>query len=104
GAGGGFTEFSSGTRASGTVTFINNGATVSGAEDGFTTVLSPAANATLIANGGSGGGGGGAIFFDENSTVGTSRIEVFGNGSLDISLHNGPGMTIDSIKGDGIVF
>ena len=39
-----------------------------------------------------------------NSTGGTSRIEVFGNGFLDISAHNAPGVTIGSIEGDGDAF
>ena len=45
-----------------------------------------------------------AIFFDSNSTGGTSRVEVFGNGNLDISAHNAPGVTIGSIEGDGDCF
>ncbi len=68
---------------------------------------STAGNATLIANGGTGGGLGGAIFFQDNSTGGTSRVEVFGNGNLDISFHKllqFPGVAIGSIEGDGNVF
>jgi autotransporter-associated beta strand protein len=42
--------------------------------------------------------------FADQSTLGTAQIEIFGNGSLDISLHAAPGMTINSIKGDGSVF
>jgi autotransporter-associated beta strand protein len=86
------------TSSAGNGTFINNG--------GFTEFSdsSTAASAILVANGGSNGGGGGTILFADQSTVGTARIEVFGNGSLDISLHDAPGMTIDSIEGDGNVF
>jgi len=56
-----------------------------------------------------GGGQGGTILFEDNSTGGTSRIEVFGNGNLDISLHNKSfhdilGVTVGSIEGDGNVF
>ncbi len=103
GAGGGFTKFFGAAAPNATVT--NNGATVSGAEGGFTELFSAnVGSATLIANGGTGGGGGGAILFLKDSTVGTARVEVFGNGSLDISLHNAPGMTIDSVEGDGNVF
>ena len=105
GAGGGFTQFFRGTVASGTVIFTNNGATVSGAEGGFTELHdSSNAGGALIANGGTGGGGGGTILFLDDSTASTARVEVFGNGSLDISLHNAPGMTINSIGGDGNVF
>ena len=62
-----------------------------------------AGNATLIANGGTGGIGG-AILFSGNSTGGTARVEVFGNGTLDISQHDAPGVTTGSIEGDGLVF
>ncbi len=102
---GGFTEFSgNSTAANGS--FINNGGTVSGAAGGSTIFRgnSTAASATLVANGGSNGGGGGTILFVDQSSAGTARIEVFGNGALDISLHDAPGMTIDSIEGNGKVF
>ena len=59
---------------------------------------------TLIANGGTDGGQGGQVLFEDASEGGTSQIEVFGNGNLDISLHNTPGVTIGSIEGDGNVF
>ena len=48
--------------------------------------------------------GGGRILFFFNSSGGTARVEVFGNGSLDISPHDAPGLTIGSIEGDGKVF
>ncbi len=108
GASGGSTNFRAfaSTPTAGSATIINNGATASGAAGGFTVFdrSSTAASAILVANGGSNGGGGGTILFADQSTVGTARIEVFGNGSLDISLHDPPGMTIDSIEGDGNVF
>ena len=63
-----------------------------------------AANATLIVNGGLGGGVGGAIYFYWASTGGTARVEVFGNGKLDISLRDAPGVTIGSLEGTGDVF
>ncbi|CEF49261.1 unnamed protein product [uncultured bacterium] len=89
-------------------TFINNAGTVSGAFGGFTDFLgnATAASSTLIANGATiGGAGGGQIFFSADSTGGTSRIEVFGNGFLDISDHSGRrGVTIGSIEGDGDSF
>jgi autotransporter-associated beta strand protein len=50
----------------------------------------------------------GEIFFDDSSTGGTARIEVFQFlnqlGILDISLHNAPGVTIGSIEGNGFAF
>jgi autotransporter-associated beta strand protein len=101
-AGGGITEFfDSSTAANATIT--SNGATVSGALGGKTIFYetSTADSATLIANSGTGGGEGGQIFFNERSTGGTSRVELFGNGSLDISAHAAPGVTIGSIEGDG---
>ena len=101
-----------GSPTAGSATIINDGGTVSGAVGGTTRFFigTPTADsATLIANGGSGGGHGGTILFEDNSTGGTSRIEVFGNGNLDISLHNKRfhnilGVTVGSIEGDGNVF
>ena len=111
GAEGGVTEFGldflNFSPSAGSGTFINNGATVSGAVGGKTVFkdASTADAATLIANGGTNGGGGGAIFFEGKSTGGTSRVEVFGNGFLDISGHSGHvGLTIGSIEGDGDAF
>ncbi len=90
-------------------TFTNHGATVSGAGGGETTFSdsSTAGNATLIANRGSGGGVGGSILFLGKSHGGLARVEVFGNGNLDLStltLSNSPSVTIGSIEGDGLVF
>jgi autotransporter-associated beta strand protein len=92
--------------SAGNGTFINNGATISDAIGGKTVFYeaSTAESATLIANGGTNGGEGGAIFFEENSTGGTARVEVFANGILDVSGHNSPGVTIGSIEGEGDVF
>jgi hypothetical protein len=97
------------TATAGNSTFTNNGGTVSGARGGVTQFLSSstAGAATLIANGGTAGGGegaGGIIFFQDDSTGGTARVEVSGNGSLDLSRHNAPGVTIGSIEGSGNVF
>jgi autotransporter-associated beta strand protein len=107
---GGVTEFGlpffNFSPSAGNGTFINNGATISGAVGGKTIFenASTAGAATLIANGGTNGGLGGTILFEEKSTGGTSRIEVFGNGSLDISFHNAPGVTVGSIEGNGNLF
>ena len=93
--GGGFTVFSD-TSTAGNATITNSGGGVTGFED-----TSTAGNATLIAKG---GGLGGTIFFENDSTGGTARVEVFGNGTLDISVHSAPGVTVGSIEGDGDVF
>jgi autotransporter-associated beta strand protein len=87
-------------------TFTNNGGAVSGAIGGSTRFFetSTAGNATVIAKGGLGGGGGGLIQFFSDSMGGTARVEVFGNGRLDISSHNAPGVTTGSIEGNGAVF
>ena len=104
GRGGGFSVVTSGT--AGNATFVNNGGAVSdalGAETLFNDT-GDAGNATLIANGSLGGGGGGLIQFASASSGGTARVEVFGNGNLDISGHDAPGLTTGSIKGNGAVF
>ena len=104
-----------GSSTAGNATIINNGTSISGASGGETVFFtdfnssnplgaSTAGNATLIANGGTGGGQGGEILFKGFSQGGTSRIEVFGNGSLDISAHAAPGLTVGSIEGNGNVF
>ena len=102
--GGGLIVFHFGT--AGDATFINDGATASGGIAGETLFqdTGDAANAMLIANGGTGGGDGGSIQFATASTGGTAQVQVFSNGNLDISLHNAPGVTTGSIKGNGAVF
>ena len=104
GAGGGLIVFNAGT--GGDATFINNGGAVSGALVGETLFndTGDAGNATLISNGSPGGGEGGLIQFASSSTGGTAQIQVSGNGSLDISGHNAPGLTTGSVEGDGLVF
>src|SRR6266487_3772220 len=112
GAEGGVTEFgifpsgNDDSPSAGNATIINNGAMTSGAVGGKTIFYetSTADSATLIANSGTGGGEGGQIFFNEESTGGTSRVELFGNGSLEISAHAASGVTIGSIEGDGDAF
>ena len=105
GATGGVTLFFN-TSTAGNGIFTINGGAVSGAFGGQMVFFdtSTAGSATLIANGGLGGGGGGLIQFQIDSTGGTARVEVFGNGNLDISGHNAPGVTIGSIEGSGLVF
>ena len=62
------------------------------------------ANATLVANGGTNGGEGGQLIFDADTLGGTAHVQLFGNGFLDISLHNLPGLTIGALTGNGPVF
>jgi autotransporter-associated beta strand protein len=92
------------TAASSTIT--NNGGTATDAWGGRTYFLDHATadNATLFANGGSNGGQGAKIQFEEDSTGGTARIVLAGNGFLTIAPHHAPGVTIGSLEGSGIVF
>src|SRR6266487_3723168 len=98
--------FTNSATAGNSTMFTNNGGTVGGAAGGSTVFRgsSTAASAILVANGGSNGGAGGTILFADQSTGGTSRVELFGNGSLDISAHAASGVTIGSIEGDGDAF
>ena len=102
GANGGLISFQQ-TSTAGSGTFTNSGAALHGARGGQLVFgnTSTADTATLIAN--AGGGGGGLIQFGQDSTGGTARVEVFNNGTLDISAHNAPGVTIGSIEGSGVV-
>ena len=104
-----------GSSTAGNATIINNGGDVSGAGGGETvsspisTPPIPLAHRLLAMPPSSPTAGRGAvkvgtILFKDFSTGGTSRIEVFGNGRLDISPHNAPGVTIGSIEGSGNVF
>jgi autotransporter-associated beta strand protein len=63
-----------------------------------------AANATLVANGGSNGGGGGFIEFRDGSLGETARLEVFGNGYMDMSGRSASSLSIGSIEGDGQIY
>jgi autotransporter-associated beta strand protein len=90
--------------SAGNATLIGNGSTVDGARGGGAAAFlesSDAGSATIIANGGANGGGGGGIAFAAASTGGTSRIEVFGNGYIDISSRNAPSLIIGSLEGTG---
>jgi len=88
-------------------TFIANPGMVSGADGGRVEFLSftapTAATATLIANGGVGSGGG-EILFTGTSLGGQARVQVYGNGSLNVEQHVNVGITIGSLEGDGLVF
>ena len=95
-----FVEHATGAEA----TFVNQGGTVLGPTGGVTEFFftASAGNATVIANGGTNGGGGGQIVFGDSSHGGTARIELFGNGFLDLAQHDGA-LTVGSIEGDGVV-
>lgn len=92
--------------SAGEATISNSGATSPDDLAGFTSFgeNATAANATLIAESGSNGGNGSFIVFGDDSLGGTSRVKVLGNGNLDITMHNLPGVTIGSLEGAGNVF
>jgi len=102
-AGGGVLFFDSST--AGQADFTLNAGTVSGATGGHVEFVntSTAANATLTAKGGTNGAGGGTIFFFDDPSGGKANIVLNGNGTLDITGHNAPGITIASLRGDGLV-
>ena len=89
-------------------TFIANGTMVSGALGGRMTFDddATASAATLMAKGGVGSkqGRGGGILFNDTSTGDTARVELHGNGFLDLRGHDTPELTIGSLEGDGLVF
>ena len=87
-------------------TFLIDGSAVSGASGGTAVFRfqGTADNAIIIANGGVDGGGGGLIQFTGSSMGATSRVEVFGNATLDISEHDLPSVRVGSLEGDGLVF
>ena len=108
GGAGGRTDFTYSKAIAEQCTIINDGGTAPGAGGGATEfrLESPSAGeATLIANGGSNGGEGGSFTFEFNSDGGTARVELFGNGYLDLSgLYERPRLSIGSLEGDGIVY
>ena len=105
GEAGGVTQFLDSSSASGSHLQCFGG-TMSGAPGAEIDFFgnSTAASASLLAREGSNGGDGGAIYFRENSTGGTPSIELRGNGFLDISDHDAPGVIIASFQGEGNVF
>ena len=101
GAGGGLTIFNSNC-APDQATITNEGAQVAGAGGGVSQISGSAraVGATLIALGGSNGGDGGTIQFQYSSNGFGARVEVFGNGTLDVQIDS---LTIGSLEGDGLV-
>jgi len=87
-------------------TLTANGAKVQGAYGGsivFDGNQTTAGMSILIANGGTNGGLGGTISFAGGSQGGSSQVQLSGNGQLDVSSHNAPGVSIGSLDGDGEV-
>jgi len=82
----------------------NNGSTVDGGLGGLTFFrASHAAHGTFIANSGTGGGAGGLIIFLNNSFGDFARIQLFGNGTLQLRYRDTSTLTIGSLEGDGLV-
>ena len=108
GAGWGSVNFAE-TSSAGNSTLTNNGSALVGTQLGVAGVTffqdtATAGNSTLIANGGTSGGSGAAIAFSAGSTGGTSTVKVYGNGRLDISLHNAGSVAVGSVEGSGNIF
>ena len=101
----GFVQFADNATAGNSTLTVEGG---SGANTfgGYTEFFgnSTAASSTLIAKGGSSGGLGGNIVFREDSTGAMARVELYGNGNLDLSPHNSTGASVGSIEGDGLVY
>ncbi len=93
--------FSSSTANNATLT--SEGGQAAGAPGGLILLQnqSHADSATLVANGGVNGGGGGQIQFLGSAAGDKARIQVFGNGFLDVSNHGA--ITLGSIEGDGLI-
>ena len=113
GAAAGYTEFSvygegaadGNVPTAGSATIVNLGGNVSQAAGGYTVFsgTSSAGNASLIAHGGTGGGCGGRIAFYDDSSGGAAKIQLSGNGELDIGGHS-KGVTIGALDAnEGII-
>ena len=102
-AGGGVLFFD--TASAGSAIFTINPGVVRGATGGHLEFVdaSTAGNAIIAANGGTNGAGGGTVFFLDDSTGGRANVVLQGNATLDLSLHNAPGVTLTSVQGDGLV-
>ena len=83
----------------GEATCINLGATSAKAAGGYTAFSgsSTAGYATLIAYGGTNGGYGGRIEFSGAASGGSAKVQLFGNGALDICASD-KGVTIGSLE------
>jgi autotransporter-associated beta strand protein len=101
-AGGGVLFFDSST--AGSANFTLNPGMVQGATGGHLEFAnsSTAGSSTIVANGAQSAAGG-TVFFLDDSTGGTANVVLLGNGTLDLTLHNAPGVTLASVQGDGMV-
>lgn len=107
---GNYCQFTSGSSAGAALFTLNGAVDINHGPGNVQFGGGDAGSATFIANAGLNGGPGASIYFQNDSTGGTSRIEVFGsgngdstNGLLDISQHLAPGVTIGSLEGSGLV-
>jgi len=103
GAAGGGVIFFDSSKAGSAIFTINPGM-VAGSTGGHVEFAnsSNADHATLFANGGQNGAGG-TVFFLDDSKGGLANVVVQGNGALDLTQHNVPGVTLTSVQGDGLV-
>ena len=95
-----------GSSTGGDARFINHGAAAAGAGGGLVIFsgTSTAGNGYFVNEDGAvSGAAGGVTSFLEDSAGGTARIKVVGTGTLDLSAHNAPGVTVGSIEGTGLV-
>jgi len=85
-------------------TFTSNGGVASNASGGVIEFSGTfvTGDSVLIANAGTNGGNGGVLLLLDSAVVG-GRVELFGNGTLDLSQHEAPGASVGSVEGDGIV-
>jgi autotransporter-associated beta strand protein len=92
------------TSSAGNSTITNNGGAGRGQGGGVTLFFdsSTAAGSTITCNAG-GGGIGASVQFKQDTTGGTARFKLYGNGELVITEHNPPGLTTGSIEGTGEV-
>ena len=92
----------------GNAVFTANGGNASGAAGGRVLFLGSsfgnptAGNATFIANSGTNGGDGGEIDLSANDEN-QAAMQLFGNGTLDVTLFPAGVVTIGSFEGDGLV-
>jgi len=97
GAGAGITAFGGDSTADHATSINNGGSTLFFDKAG-------AGSSRLVANAASANAPAGYVVFVDYSTGGTARVEVSGEGRLEISTHGPPGVTIGSLEGDGAVF
>ncbi len=102
-AGGGVLFFD--MASAGSAIFTINPGMVRGATGGHLEFAnaSTAGSAIIAANGGTNGAAGGKVFFLDDSIGGRANVVLQGNATLDLTLHNAPGVTLNSVQGNGLV-